>query len=434
MRLPLPRSLVGQFVALHVVTVLIAVLTLAWSVPVLLHQTARTFQRGLLHRQAATSLTFLHAAPAVRPPIVLSSGMAVGFIGRDRRVQRFYGPPRPDILAVAPLGRTPRFFRVKTIEGLSLPHDSSWLVVSRDDADPAIVSDDIVRSFLFRFALVSLPIAVLVPLVGALLAQRLTVRMRAVSRAAEQIGPRSLDRRLPLGLLPLEAEPFAKATNAALDRLAAAIAVQTAFAADVAHELRTPLAVVRLRADAVTDPAIRTAVMSAVDRAARVIDQLLALAELERPLEGGGTLVDLHALAHEVVADRAPAVLASGRTIALENHPAPARMHGYSEALRMALENLVDNAIRHTPVGTTITVSSGPGHRIAVGDDGPPIAEADLSRLKERLWRGAGATVKSAGIGLSIVERVAQAHGGGLTIRRGAGGVGLTFEIRTNIT
>lgn len=147
------------------------------------------------------------------------------------------------------------------------------------------------------------------------------------------------------------------------------IGVQTAFAADVAHELRTPLAVIRLHADGVGDPNIRAAILTSVDRAARVIGQFPALADLERPIESSGRTVDLHALAEHVVSDRAPGIFASGRTIALQSDGAPVCPHGYPEALTLALENLVDNAARHTPPGTAIVVTSGPGPRLTVSDD-----------------------------------------------------------------
>eukprot|EP01037_Dinobryon_pediforme_P025121 gene25121-27146_t len=145
--------------------------------------------------------------------------MAVATFGSDRRLGSSSGPPRPAILAAARLDGDRHFFRRGAVEGYSLPIRGGWIVVSQDDTDPEVVTDDIVRTFLKRFALLILPIAALVPLIGVLLARRLTLRMRAVSAIAATIGPRSFDTRLPLGLLPREAEPLAVATNAALDRL-----------------------------------------------------------------------------------------------------------------------------------------------------------------------------------------------------------------------
>lgn len=425
----MPRSLLGQVIALHVVVALVAGIVLFWSASALLHQTSGHFQRDLLRRQAALSIAAMNAGNLGARDTVLSSGMAVSLIGPDRRVVRSQGPSRPDVLAAAVLNTTPHFFRRGAVGAYSAPAGRGWVVVSQDDADPAVVTDDIVRAFLLRFALICLPLAALAPLVVLLLVRRLTLRMRAVSAVAATIGPRALEVRLPRGQLPLEAEPLAEATNAALDRLAHALHVQSAFAADVAHELRTPLAVIRLRADAVADPAVRDPILAAVDRAARVIAQLLVLADLEKPLESQGVPVDLADLAEAVVTDRAPGILASGRTIALHRSDGDVPVRGYPDALQLALENLVDNAARHTPPGTAILVRAGPKGRLSVSDDGSPVAEATLAKLTHRLWRDAGPEVEGSGIGLSIVERVTNAHAGTLAIERGRDGRGLTFVI-----
>jgi two-component system OmpR family sensor kinase len=427
MKLAAPRSLLGQYLLLHFAVALAATVVLVWSASALLHQTADHYQRDLLRQQAALSLAALGSGSKTVRPVVLTTGMATAVIGTDRRIRRAVGPARPGILATAPLYRTARFFRNGAVEGYSVPVAGGWIIVSQDDADPAVVTDDIVRTFLKRFMLVSLPIAALVPLIGGILARRLTLRMRAVSAIAATIGPRTLTTRLPAGLLPLEAEPLAEATNAALDRLAAAIELKTAFAADVAHELRTPLAVVRLRADRITEPELRGSLMAAVDRAARVITQLLALADLERPVEECGVSIDLHALAEDVVAERAPAILAGGRSIALDHVTGSAEVCGYRDAITLALENLIENAARHTAIGTTIVVQTSQGIGISVSDDGAPVPDETLLRLKDRRWRGTGARVAGSGIGLSIVERVARAHHGALVVHRGPGGRGLSF-------
>ena len=160
-----------------------------------------------------------------------------------------------------------------------------------------------------------------------------------------------------------------------------------------------------------------------VDRAARVIAQLLSLADLERPVQDDGGIVDLGALAEAVVAERAPAVLASGRTIELRMAQA-ATIPGQPAAITLALENLIDNAVRHTPAGARIAVVAGPGARLCVGDDGAPIPPERLVKMRERFWKGE-ARSGGSGLGLSIVARIAAAHGGALTLAPGEDGRGL---------
>ena len=357
--------------------------------------------------------------------------MAIAVIDRNRAVLLAKGPARPHVIAAAPLDRGAHFFRRGVVEAYSLPtRGGRWIVASQDSAAPEVVTDDIVSAFLKRFALLVLPIAALVPLIGALLTRRLTRRMQAVSATAAAIGPRTLDTRLPRGTLPSEVEPLAAATNEALDRLEDGFRTQAAFAADIAHELRTPLAVIRLRADAVKNIAVRDALFAAVDRAARVVAQLLALADLEHFVEDAGEPLDLVALAEAVVAHQAPAIIAGGRSIALDVVTSGiAPVVGYAGAMTLALENLVGNAVRHTPIGTQILVGIGPGARLSVTDDGPGVALEHLASLKNRFWRADGSRSEGSGIGLSIVDRVARAHHGMLDVATGPDGRGLRFEI-----
>ncbi len=420
----------GQFVALHVVTALVATVALSLGVAMMLHSTADHYQRRLLRQQAAVVAGALSVSAALRSD-ALTDGMAVAIIDRGRTVLMAKGPARPRIIAGVPIDHGAHFFRRGVIEAYSVPiAGGRWIVASQDGAAPEVITDDIVSAFLKRFALLVLPIAALVPLIGALLTRRLTRRMQAVSVTAAAIGPRTLDTRLPRGTLPSEVEPLAVATNEALDRLAEGFRTQTAFAADIAHELRTPLAVIRLRADAVTDTVARAALLASVDRAARVVAQLLALADLERPMEDHGEPLQLATLAEAVVAQRAPGIIADGRSIALEDLSAQSAPGlGYSGAITLALENLVDNAVRHTRTGTNIIVRLNPDHSVSVLDDGEGIPVEHLARLKERFWRANGSRSEGSGIGLSIVDRVAKAHHGVLDISQRTGSSGLEFRM-----
>ena len=430
-RLRLPRSLFGQVALLYGATALAAAILLPFGTAMLLHQIAGQYQRVMLERQAdAVAMLLPGDRPhrAVRAVDLLAGGLTLAVVDRSRHVLAERGPARPELVTGIALDSRTRHVRRGALAAVSRPVGGRWVVVSQDAAAPEVVTDDIVRTFLSRFVWLLLPVTLIVPLVGAWMARRLTRRMSAVSAIAADIGPRTLDRRLPQGTLPAEVEPLAIATNAALDRLEQSFVTQAAFAADVAHELRTPLSVIRLRADGVTDPAVRTALLAEVDRAAHVIAQLLALADLERPPEDAGTPVDLLALAEQVVADRAPMVIDAGYRIALEDRgPTPVR--GYAHAIQLAVENLIENVLRHTPPGTGITVAVGPGAQVRVTDDGPPIDPATLAQMTRRFWRGSATRSGGSGLGLSIVARVAAAHDGALHLSTGANGHGLCATV-----
>jgi len=421
-----PRSLFGQLALLHIAIALAAAGTLPVAVGALLHRVARHYQHEVLHQQAQRVADRLSAdrgdaRRALASVDLLAGGLALAIVDGGRHVLAARGATVP---GAVPLVSRPELVRLGRVAVLSRPMDAGrWIVVSQDSTAPEVVTDDIVTTFLKRFVLLLLPFVMLGPLAAAWLTRGIRARMRRAAQTAAAIGPRALDRRLPQGTLPVEIEPLAAATNEALDRLEQAFAAQAAFAADVAHELRTPLATIRLRADAVTDAAARAALLQQVDRAARVIAQLLSLADLERPVQDDGAAVDLGALAEEVVAERAPAVLASGRTIALQVDGA-VTIPGQRAAITLALENLIDNAVRHTPAGARITAVAGPGARLCVSDDGAAIAPERLLKMRERFWKGE-ARSGGSGLGLSIVARIAAAHGGALTLAPGEDGRGL---------
>lgn len=426
-----PRSLFGNLMAIHIVMAAIAAITLPFGVAILLHRTAERYQRDLLRGQAqsvAAALGPKRGGASVAGADMIGNGLSVAVVDVGGRVETIRGPARPAIVDGAPLAGQARFFRRGEIQAISWPTRGRWVLVSQDAAAPEAVTDDIVRTFLRQFAFLLLPIAALLPLVGAFFLRRITRRLQAVSAIATGIGPRDFDRRLPRDVLPIEVEPLAVATNDALDRLEKGYRIQAAFAADIAHELRTPLAIVRLRADTVGDEEQRLALLSGIDRASRVVTQMLGLADLERRVEDCGETVDLLAIAEGVVASRAPAIIGGGRSIALDDL-GHGTMLGFPGPLMLALENLIDNAARHTPPGTHILVTVGPGPQCAVSDDGDGVPPEALDRLKDRFFRHQGGRQEGHGIGLSIVQRVAEAHHGTLDLSPGPGGRGIAFAM-----
>ncbi len=270
----------------------------------------------------------------------------------------------------------------------------------------------------------------LLPIANLVLVRRSTRIVRRVSRQAAQIGPANLAVRLPAAALPSEVEPLAIATNNALDRLEQGFRTQSEFVANVAHELRTPLASLRLRLDAVADADVARGMNATLDRAAHVISQLLDLASLERLSVDPVEQFELVAIASAAVEEAAPAIYAGGRTIALGGNAQRLKVRGRAQLIILALANLIDNAARHTPPGTRIEVNIYADGGVSVEDDGPGIAPASLDAVTQRFWRSDQSRTDSAGIGLSIVERILTAHHARLVVgNRPQGGASFRFTL-----
>ncbi len=276
------------------------------------------------------------------------------------------------------------------------------------------------------------------PLVGAapLLAAGLWALverlLRPLSRLARQVGERDAAAlgALPEDGLPDEVAPLVHSLNQLLARLGAALDSQRAFVADAAHELRSPLTALKLQAqlierapDAASRREAQAALVAGVDRATRLVAQLLALARSEPgaaqpPLEP----VALLPLARQVLADTAPLAQSRGSRLEL-NAPGLAddtTLAADPAALAVLLRNLVDNALRYTPAGGRVVVTlqrEASQWTLQVDDSGPGIAAADRERVFERFVRGdyTGAETGS-GLGLAIVEAIARRHGGQISL------------------
>jgi len=241
--------------------------------------------------------------------------------------------------------------------------------------------------------------------------------------------------------LPDEIGPVVAALNDLLGRLQESVERERAFIADAAHELRTPLAALNLQVQGLsateTGPEREEAVrrlQAGVERATRLVEQLLALAREERAGQREQAPVELSALAGEVVQELLP--LADRSHIDLGVVTAQAvEVSGEREGLRLLLRNLVDNAIRYTPPGGRVDIaveraaSPGAPAVLAVTDTGPGIPAAERERVFDRFYRLPGSAAPGSGIGLALVRSIARHHGAEVLLEDGPGGQGLRVRV-----
>lgn len=221
--------------------------------------------------------------------------------------------------------------------------------------------------------------------------------------------------RIDTSKMPEEALPFTGAVNDLLTRLDEAAKRQEAFAADVAHELRAPLALLSLELDRL-DQADAPRLKGDVAAMRRLIDQLMLLAQIDAAASAQIALeeVCLVEVARDVVSLVAPTILSESKMIALDIDGEAWITRGRKEAIAAALRNLIENAVRVTPTGGTIQVFVGPGAIMGVRDEGPGLDQERLRKLVGRHKRADHASKDGAGLGLAIVDRIMAAHEGSL--------------------
>jgi signal transduction histidine kinase len=340
-------------------------------------------------------------------------------IASDARAGAILGPylPRPPETGLFRVPASAAFPR-----GLAgvLIADGRWRVAAAQAREPdeALVNS-LLGGFLFGTLWFVVPIGLATVAIGVLTIRSGLRPLRAASAAAAAVGPAAPGLRLPTEGLPRELVPLVAAVNDALARLAQALDAQRRFTGEAAHALRTPLAVLMARIDALPSDPDQAALRADVDRLARLVGQMLVIARLDGLPLDRSRLVDLRALAAKVVAALAPLAIRHGVDLALTGAERLAPVHADAAALETALENLVDNAIAHAPAGSAVEVELLAPASLRVLDRGAGIAPGEQAAVFERFHsRRSG----GAGLGLAIVARVAAAHGGSARAESRPGG------------
>lgn len=277
------------------------------------------------------------------------------------------------------------------------------------------------------------PIAVMMPILMLVVWWVVSGSLEPVARVRKQVASRQADDLSPVSEagLPDEVRPLVQELNLLFGRVRTAFDAQQNFVADAAHELRTPLAALKLqaqgleRADSAEARQVAVARLTAgIERATRLVEQLLVLARQEATAAGGAKAqqVTLSDLSRRTVGDLAGVAQNKGVDLGLLRAD-DASVSGQSDALMILMRNLVDNAIKYTPPGGTVDLAvqlDAAGARIVVEDSGPGIPAEERERVFDRFYRIAGSEASGSGLGLAIIKAIAERHGATLTLGQSA--------------
>lgn len=272
------------------------------------------------------------------------------------------------------------------------------------------------------------PIAAAAPLLMLVVWWVVGVSLRPVQRIRAELAARQPEDLSPVAEtgLPDEIHPLVHELNLLLERTRSAFAAQKQFVGDAAHELRSPLAALRLQLQALRrsgdEDGRRAAVerlAAGIDRASRLIEQLLSMARYDTAAaQAPPQRVELVQLMRQAVSDVLPAANAKSMDIGMDD-AAPAWVSGHGDALALLARNLLDNAVKYTPASGRIDIglrNDAEGVVLSVDDSGPGIPAAERERVFDRFYRAANHDAVGSGLGLSIVASVAARHGARVTL------------------
>ncbi|MDP9902034.1 sensor histidine kinase [Variovorax ginsengisoli] len=444
MRLPWgrPPSLRGRLLRWLVAVNLLAMVVTAWLSYLAFDRSIQQFMDDQMLLVARS-----HATRRAVPPLDGLTGEEVS--RRGAMVVQVWTHDGSELLAsswpeaVLPLQATPGFH-----QAASASEVGGWRVytapVGNGAASPRI---QVLQSHGYRLGRVvrralweGLPILLWLPVALCMLWAVVSTVSRSLREVASEVATQ--DERSPSGLslarVPEEIAPLVAAFNGLLARMRTSMETQQHFVQDAAHELRTPVAAVRLQIDNLRahvpagEAASRFAQLEAgVLRTQHLVVQLLALSRQEAPPDAAAAPVDVALLLRETLASLLPLADRRGIDVGFEGTVAVFVRAPVTE-LRSVFDNLVDNAIRYAPEGGTVDVRL---HAVAgrpvvdVVDDGPGIAPALRERVFDRFFRVAGAPSDGSGLGLAIARAAAQRHGLRIELLPREGRTGLVARV-----
>lgn len=429
------KSIISRIVILHVIALAITSILMSLALSWLLNRATTNIHNDAMEEQAASVAH--HLVPQADGSLALElpprlQGLYSQPYGRysyavvDQSGKALFSSLKDHapIFPADPRGPAVEFLEAHNggalISGASIRRAvgdrTVWVQAAEDMANRDVLIDDIVDDFYKNVGWITLPILLVLLVADIAIFRRALLPLRQASEIAQQIGPARTDVRLPVSEIPSEVRPLVTAINQALDRLDRGFRVQREFTADAAHELRTPLSILRTRVETLDDPRIAKALHLDIEAMSRVVGQLLDIAELEAFTIDPSERADAQEVCAEVAEFIAPLALEQGREIALLGVSKPVWVKGNAEMMKRAIRNLAENAIKHAPPDTVVEFVVEEDGTVKVLDRGPGIAKEERELIFQRFWRRDRNQQGSTGLGLSIVQRIVELHGGSIAV------------------
>ncbi len=367
-------------------------------------------------------------------PLLHKYSLRVAFqVWEDGRLLRLHSANAPG----SPLSDHEQGFSNKVIDGKHWRVFSTWDDSGINLIQVAELTGD--REELSRAVVSNLldPLWFSLPILALMLWLAVTRSLRPLDNLTGEVAQREPNNLAPLNAdtAPREVVPLIERLNSLFVRIDASMQKERRFTAVAAHELRTPVAAIKAQAqvastassDTERTHALNNAIIGC-DRAAHLIDQLLTLARIDTLVAEITESCQLREIASEMIAAMAPTALnqnvrlelAEGDEISVRGNPV---------LLQILLRNLIDNAVRHTPSGTSVRISIAMKQGqtcLSVSDNGSGIPESELDKLGERFYRPLGTSASGSGLGLSIVKRIAEIHSAALQFSSQQNGSGFS--------
>jgi signal transduction histidine kinase len=367
------KSIISRIVILHVIAVAITSILMSVALSWLLNLATNNIHNEAMEEQAASvaqhivpqadgslslelppNLQGLYSQPYGRYSYAVIDGQGKTlFSSLDDKAPVFAADPRASAVQFLETHKGDAAISGASIQR-TIGGKTVWVQAAEDLANRDVLIDDIVDDFYKHVGWITLPILLVLLVTDIAIFRRALLPLRQASEIAQQIGPARTYIRLPVGEIPSEVRPLVSAINKALDRLDEGFRVQREFTADAAHELRTPLSILRARVETLDDPRVAEALHMDIEAMSRVVGQLLDIAELEAFTIDPSEVADLQGACAEVAEFIAPLALEQGREIALLGAAAPVWVKGNAEMMKRAIRNLTENAIRHAPKNTEV--------------------------------------------------------------------------------